>query len=285
MPEPVKAAAPSTPPVAVDPKAPPTAAPVAPAAPQTYKIEHGGKTYELTAEQIASLQGRASQFDETSRKKAELEQGISNLMTELENNPFDLLKKRGKDVNKLITDAFKQIVEREAQDPKERELAELRAERTARQKQDEDTKKSAEAETRKKEMQVVQTRLLTEIDKELTAKGMPKDIITIDRVLRLVAAGRRVKGKEFTIGQAVDIFQREDMKHLGFIAKQLPSERLQEMFGKDFIKKLNGEQVALLKKADAEVRKDNKEAAAAPASHKKVTETERRRIQNEVAGA
>ncbi len=285
MPDPI-VPAPTAPAAAAPGAAKPAAGapPAGAAAPQTFKVEHGGKTYELTAEQIVAAQGRGAKFDEVSRKNAELEQGVAALMTELENNPVELLKKRGKDVKKLITDEFRKLVETEAQDPKERELAELRAERAARQKKDEDATKKADDEKKAGERQKLQTRLLMEIDKELTAHNLPKDVITIDRVLRLVAAGRRVKGGEFTIAQAVEIFEREDMKHLGFIAKQLPSERLKAMFGPDVIKRLNGEQIAALKAADKKVVTENKEAAA-DAPKKKMSDTERRRIQNEVAGA
>lgn len=243
----------------VDPKA---AAPVDPAAEQTFNIEFGGKKVALTAKQIMSLQEKAKQFDLTAKQKAELENGLANVLSRLDSDPLGLYASRGKDAKQLVVDRFKKMIEEDQQDPTQRELAQLRAEREERLKQDEGIKKQkeeTELQAKRKEMYMS---ILKDIDAVLTQKGMVKDQITIDRLLRVMASGKRVRGQSFTVAEAADIVEREEMKHMGFYAKQLPSEKLKQMFGPDIIKKLNSQEIEALKKADVIVNKENKAAAA-----------------------
>ena len=257
------------------------AAPVEPAAEQTFNIEFNGQKVALTAKQIMALQEKAKQFDLTAKQKAELEKGLANVLSRLDEDPLGLYAARGKDAKALVVERFKKMIEEDQQDPTQRELAQLRAEREARLKQDEATKKAkeeAELQTKRKELYIT---VLKEIDKVLTEKGLPKDQYTIDRLLRIMSSGKRVRGQTFSVADAAEIVEREEIRHLGFIAKQLPSEKLKAIFGPDIIKKLNSEQIDALKKADILVNKENKAAAA---EAKKVTNDEKKKYRREFNG-
>src|SRR5579863_2118998 len=246
---------PVTPPVPVKPPSSLTSEPVKE---PTYDLNVDGQTVSLTAKQILAFKEKASQFDLTAKAKAELEKGIANLIAQIEQDPLGIYAKRGKDPKALIIDRFKKMIEEDQQDPKERELSQLRAEKDQRVKADEEMRKRQEDATKAAKQQELYGTILRDIDKQLTERALPKDHYSIDRILRLMASGKRVKGTNFSVAEAAEIFQKEEMKHIGFIAKQLPSERLKEMFGPDIIKKLNGEQIAALKAADTKVAKTNK---------------------------
>ncbi len=291
--------APATPPakmeVGFDGKLPPIAPvkpveakPAAPAAvepvkEETFNFEFNGQKMALTAKQIMSLQEKAKQFDLTAKQKAELEKGVAALIAQIDTDPLGVYEKRGKDAKKLITERFKKMIEDDQLDPKERELTQLRAERDERTKKDEAVKKQQDDLDNQKKRKEVYVGLLREIDTELTKKALPKDQYTIDRLLRIMASGKRVKGSVFTVAEAADIVQREEIRHLGFIVKQLPSARLKEIFGPDIIKRLNSEEIEKLKEADAAVRRDNK-AAVTDNKAKKQTEDEKKKFRREFNG-
>jgi hypothetical protein len=84
---------------------------------------------------------------------------------------------------------------------------------------------------------------------------LPKDKLTLTRVLNYLAAGKKANGQAWTIRDAVKAVEVEDMGHASFYAKQyvdgkLPSEKFRSIFGEEAFKKLNREQIDLLKNAD-----------------------------------
>lgn len=260
------------------PKEAPKAAPA-----QTVELELNGQKVQLTAQQILALQEKAKQFDMTAKQKAELEKGVAALLEQLDNDPIGLYERRGKDAKAFIVQRFKKIVEEEAQDPATRELLALRSEKAEREKRDAEAKQSEEQKAKAERQKAMYVQTLKEIDAALTEKGLPKDHYTLDRTLRLMAAGKRARGKNFSAKEAVEILEKEEMNHVGFIAKKLPSEKLKALFGADIIKKLNSEDVAKLKQADEKAIKDAK--AAAPSEDKsKVDSTMRKKMRNNYAG-
>jgi hypothetical protein len=273
-----------TPPPAVDPKAPaPAAIPAAPQE-QTVEVELNGEKVQLSAKQIVALREKARQFDMTAKQKAELEDGVNRMLAALDEDPLALYEKRGKNSKELIIKRFKQMVEEEAQDPTQRELQSLRREKEARERQDADAKKAAEETENQKKRQGMYTKLLQEIDGEITKRGLPKDHYTLDRILRLMAAGKKARGQNFSVAEAAEVFEKEEVSHMGFIARSLPSEKLKSIFGADIIKRLNSEQVAALKNADEQAIKGAKSEATTAKEEKKVDQTLRKKMLNNYAG-
>ena len=126
--------------------------------------------------------------------------------------------------------------------------------------------------------------MLTEIDRELNDTHLPKDKLTLTRVLNYLAAGKKANGQAWTIRDAVKAVEVEDMGHASYYAKRyvegkLPSDKFREIFGDETFKKLNKEQILLLKNAD-KIAKSSAAPADVPAA-----ETPRKRSLSRTKGS
>jgi len=191
------------------------------------------------------------------KQKAEVEKLAADLLTNFDNDAFGLLVKRhGKEKAKEIAIGMvKNLIAEEAKDPKDIELEEKSkklqeyeaAEKKAKEEQENAVKRAKQAELYKT--------LLMDIDKELNDTHLPKDKLTLTRVLNYLSAGKKANGQVWTVRDAVKAVEVEDMSHASYYAKRyvegkLPSDKFREIFGEETFKKLNKEQINLLKNAD-----------------------------------
>ncbi len=229
----------------------------------TFTLKVNGKEYKATQSEIIALAQRARGADEALKQKAEIEKLAGDMLTNFDNDTFGLLVKRhGKEKAKEMAIAMvKNLIAEEAKDPKDlaieekdRKLQEYEAaEKKAKDEQDLAVKNQKQAALYKT--------MLMEIDKELNDTHLPKDKLTLTRVLNYLAAGKKANGQEWTIKEAVKMVEVEDMGHASYYAKRyvegkLPSEKFREIFGEDTFKKLNKEQINLLKNADKIAKND-----------------------------
>ena len=113
--------------------------------------------------------------------------------------------------------------------------------------------------------------MLQDIDKELNETHLPKDKLTLTRVLNYLAAGKKANGVAWTVRDAVKAVEVEDMGHASYYAKRyvegkLPSEQFRAILGEDAFKKLNKEQINLLKNADKSAKHTAVAVSDAPAA-------------------
>ncbi len=227
----------------------------------TFTLKVNGKEYKATQTEIIALAQKARGAEAAMKRAADVEKLAENLLTNFDNDAFGLLVKRhGKEKAKEIAIGMvKNLIAEEAKDPKDLELDDLRAKAKAH----EDSEKAAKAEKDLAERRTKQAELyknmLTEIDKELNETHLPKDKLTLTRVLNYLAAGKKANGSVWTIRDAVKAVEVEDMSHASHYAKRyvdglLPSDQFRKIFGEDAFKKLNKEQINLLKKADVSAK-------------------------------
>lgn len=223
----------------------------------TFTLKVNGKEYKATQTEIIALAQKARGAEVAMQQKAEIEKLANELLTNFDNDTYGLLVKRhGKDKAKEIAIGMvKNLIAEEAKDPKDIELDELRAKAKQHEENEKRTKDEQEAEQRKTKQTELYRTMLTEIDKELNETHLPKDKLTLTRVLNYLAAGKKANGQVWTIRDAVKAVEVEDMSHASHYARQyvdgkLPSEKFRSIFGEDAFKKLNKEQIDLLKNAD-----------------------------------
>ncbi len=229
----------------------------------TFTLKVNGKEYKATQSEIIALAQKARGAEVAMKQKAEIEKLAGDLLTNFDNDTFGLLVKRhGKEKAKEIAIGMvKNLIAEEAKDPKDIELDDLRAKakeheallKRAKDEQDLAIKKQKQGELYKT--------MLTEIDQELNNTHLPKDKLTLTRVLNYLAAGKKANGQTWTIREAVQAVEVEDMSHASYYAKQyvdgrLPSEKFRQIFGEETFKKLNKEQINLLKNADKIAKSD-----------------------------
>lgn len=223
----------------------------------TFTLKVNGQEYKATQSQIIALAQKAKGAEAAMAKAAELERLSSNLLENIDSDVYGLLLKRhGKEkADKMVIDMTRKLIDEEGKDPKDRELEQLRAEKETYKQEQERVKKDQEDAARKVKQTELYRHILTEIDTELNNTHLPKDKLTLTRVLSYLGAGKKSNGAAWTIRDAVQAVEIEDMSHATHYAKRyvegkLPSDKFREIFGDETFKKLNKEQIMLLKNAD-----------------------------------
>lgn len=223
----------------------------------TFTLKVNGKEYKATQSEIIALAQKARGAEAAMKKAAELEKLSTNLLENIDSDVYSLLVRRhGKEkADQMVIGMTRKLIDDEAKDPKDRELERLRAENETHKQAQERIENEKKEAARKIEQQALYKRILTDIDTELNATHLPKDKLTLTRVLNYLAAGKKANGTQWTIKEAVQAVEVEDMGHASYYAKRfvegkLPSEKFREIFGVDALKKLNKEQIEGLKKAD-----------------------------------
>lgn len=223
----------------------------------TFTLKVNGKEVQATQSEIIALAQKARAADVALKEKAELEKLANDLLSNFDNDTYGLLVQRhGKEKAKEIAIGMvKNLIAEEAKDPKDIELDDLRAKAKVSEAAAERAKKEQEAAVQKQKQAELYKTMLTEIDKELNDTHLPKDKLTLTRVLNYLAAGKKANGTVWSIRDAVKAVEVEDMAHASYYAKRfvegkLPSEKFREIFGDEALKKLNKEQINLLKNAD-----------------------------------
>jgi hypothetical protein len=229
----------------------------------TFTLKVNGKEVQATQSEIIALAQKARGADLALKQKAEIEKLASDMLTNFDNDAFGLLVQRhGKDKAKEIAiNMVKNLIAEEAKDPKDIELEDLRAKAKRAEEAEALVKKQKEDDEKRIKQRELYGQMLREIDTELDQTHLPKDKLTLTRVLNYLSAGKKANGQAWTIKEAVKAVEVEDMGHATHYAKRyvegtLPSEKFREIFGEEAFKKLNKEQIALLKNADKHAKKD-----------------------------
>lgn len=223
----------------------------------TFTLKVNGKEYQATQSEIIALAQKARGADAAMKEKAELEKLTTNLLDNFDKDTLGLLVKRhGKEKAKEMVIAMtRNLIAEEDKTPEQIELEELRSHKkmTEAERERVDNEKK-EAEISSKRAELYRT-MLQDIDRELNDTHLPKDKLTLTRVLNYLAAGKKANGQDWSVRDAVKAVEMEDMSHASHYAKRyvegkLPSEKFREIFGDETFKKLNKEQISLLKNAD-----------------------------------
>jgi hypothetical protein len=245
----------------------------------TFTLKVNGKEYKATQSEIIALAQKARGAELAMKQKAEIEKLASDMLTNFDNDTYGLLVKRhGPEKAKAIAIGMvKNLIAQEAKDPKDVEIETLRAQVEEKKAAEERAKKESEDAARRVKQQALYKQMLTEIDAELNQTHLPKDKLTLTRVLNYLAAGKKANGTAWTVREAVKAVEVEDMSHASYYAKRyvegkLPSEKFAEIFGADALKKLNKEQINLLRNAD----KIAKNGASTQSESVATVETDRR---------
>ena len=233
-----------------------------------FTLKVNGKEVKATQSEIIALAQKAKGAEIALKQKAEIEKLAADMLENFDKDTFGLMVQRhGREKAKEMVIAMtRNLIAEEQKDPKDVELESLRKENETHKAAEERAKKEQEdAQRRVKQQQLYKT-MLTEIDKELNETHLPKDKLTLTRVLQYLAAGKKTNGQAWTVRDAVKAVEVEDMGHATYYGKQylegkLPSEKFRAIFGDDVLKKLNKEQINLLKNADRIAKNDQTNAA------------------------
>ena len=230
---------------------------------QIFTLKVNGKEIKATQAQIVALAQKAGGADAAMQKAAELEKLTADFLDNFDKDVYGIMVKRfgPEKAKEQAVAMIKRLMAEEDKDPKDRENERLKAENEeykaaqarAKQEQEEAQRKAKQSEGFKM--------MLHEIDKELSLTILPKDKLTLTRVLNFLAAGKKANGTLWSVKDAVQAVEIEDMGHASYYAKQyvdgkLPSEKFRAILGEDAFKKLNKEQINILKNADKIAKTD-----------------------------
>lgn len=223
----------------------------------TFTMKVNGQEIQATQSQILALAQKAKGAESAMKKSAEIEKLASDFLDNFDQDAYGLMVKRhGKEkADQMVIAMTRRLIEEDKKDPKDRELERIKAENDEFKAAQERTKKEGEAAERQaKQVQLYKT-ILTDIDTALNETHLPKDKLTLTRVLNYLGAGKKANGTSWTVREAVKAVEVEEMSHASYYGKRyvegkLPSEIFRSMFGDDALKKLNKENINLLKNAD-----------------------------------
>ena len=227
----------------------------------TFTLKGNGKEYKATQSEIIALAQKAQGSEAAMKKAAEIERLASNFLENFDQDLYGMMVKRhGKEkADQMVIAMTKKLIAEEEKDPKDREIERIKSENEQFKAEQEKIKKDQEEAARKVKQSALYRQILTDIDAALNETHLPKDKLTLTRVLNYLAAGKKANGTTWTVKEAVQAVEKEDMGHISYYAKRfvdgkLPSEKFRELFGDDALKKLNKEQINLLKNADKIVK-------------------------------
>ena len=144
-----------------------------------------GKEYKATQSEIITLAQKARGAEVALKQKAEIEKLAADMLSNFDNDAFGLLVRRhGKEKAKeMAIGMVRKLIAEEEKDPKDRELDELRASKKELESKQEAIKKAQEDQIMLQKQTELYKRMLTEIDTELNETHLPKDKLTLTRVL------------------------------------------------------------------------------------------------------
>lgn len=223
----------------------------------TFTLKVNGKEIKATQAQIVAMAQKAQGAEAAMKRTAEIEKLAQNMLDNFDNDAYGLLVQRhGKEKAKqIVIQMTRNLIAEEDKTPEQKELDVLRIKNKENEAASERAKKEQEeAQNNIKKQQLYKT-LLTDIDRELNETVLPKDKLTLTRVLNFLSAGKKANGQAWTVKDAVKAVEIEDMSHATYYGRQyvagkLPSEKFRAILGEDVFKKLSTEQINLLKKAD-----------------------------------
>jgi hypothetical protein len=240
----------------------------------TFTLKVNGKDIVATQSQIIAMAQKANGAEAAMKRASEIEKLTADLLDNFDKDTFGLLVKRhGKEKAKEIAvQMVRNLISEEEKTPEQVELEELRAGKKRQEELEATAKKQKEDDEHRQKQRTLYTQILKDIDTELNNTHLPKDKLTLTRVLNYLAAGKKANGTVWTVKEAVGAVEIEDMAHAThyatrYLEGKLPSDKFREIFGEEALKKLNKEQINLLKNADKIVKKDASglETSASPA--------------------
>jgi hypothetical protein len=229
----------------------------------TFTLKVNGKDIVATQSQIIAMAQKANGAELAMKRASEIEKLTADLLDNFDKDTFGLLVKRhGKDKAKEIAvQMVRNLISEEEKTPEQVELEELRAGKKRQEEIEAAAKKQKEDDEHRQKQRTLYTQILKDIDTELDNTHLPKDKLTLTRVLNYLAAGKKANGTVWTVKEAVGAVEIEDMAHAThyatrYLEGKLPSDKFRAIFGEEALKKLNKEQINLLKNADKIVKKD-----------------------------
>lgn len=183
------------------------------------------------------------------QEKAELEKNVENFLKALEADPWEAMKRMGKDPEKLIEDYINAQIEASKKSPEqlekermENELKALKAEREREKKELEERER-----TRLEEQYFQQFDL--EMEQTLSKSDLPKTPYVVkkmaDYMYVALEAGKNVKPED-----VVDIVREELHSDLNELFTSLPEDKIEELLGEQVINKLRKRRIAKAKEAN-----------------------------------
>ena len=235
----------------------------------TFTLKVNGKDVKATQSQIIALAQKAQGAEAAMKQKAELEKLSAQFLDAFDKDAYGLMVQRHgeKKAKEIAISMVKNLIAQEAKDPKDVELEQLRKSQSELKAAQEKQKKEQEAQVRTQQQKQLYGQLLTTIDQELNSTHLPKDKLTLTRVLNFLSAGKKANGQAWTVKDAVQAVEQEDMSHVSYYAKRyvegkLPSDKFKALFGEETFKKLNKEQIETLKQADKIAKTETKKDAS-----------------------
>ncbi len=223
----------------------------------TFTLKVNGQEYKATQSEIIALAQKARGAEEAMKQKAEIEKLTADMLENFDNDTYGLLVKRHgpEKAKQIAVSMVKNLIAQENKDPKDVEIEEKDRKLKEYEAAEKKTKDEAELAIKRAKQTELYRTMLTEIDTELNDTHLPKDKLTLTRVLNYLAAGKKANGQVWTIRDAVKAVEVEDMSHASYYAKRyvegkLPSDKFREIFGEETFKKLSKESINLLKNAD-----------------------------------
>lgn len=247
-------------------KAAPKKIPLEPAkAKRIEKITVDGVEEEVDIDEVLKNHQKYKSGDKALKEAALQKKQVSEFLRQLKEDPRKVLSnpKLGIDLRKIGEDMLREEIEREMEDPKERRLKELEAEKKQRDDADNETKTSKEKEEYDNHVSAQREEIAGKITDVLKGTALSKDAMTM-RGAAYYMRQCLLQGIDVTPAQIVQHLETTHLKNLRDTANQYDASELVSYLGPDVIRKLREHDLAELRKArgiknEQKVRKESPE--------------------------
>lgn len=227
--------------------------------PETATVKVNGQEREIqlpqTADEVTQLATKAAGADDVFRQASEMkkeakqvQEQFSTLVDAIHNNPEEVLRQAGHDLNKMAEEALLRQIELEKMDPSKRKELELQ-QREERLKQQEQQSQQQQRQAQTEQLTQQYTQVLREAAKQA---GLPVDSQLLWERLSSEAQNRFDADPEpDELAQAapeiVEAVRSRYYEEAPSLLKDLPADKLVEIIGEDKLKELRERDLARVK--------------------------------------
>jgi hypothetical protein len=206
-----------------------------------------GEKLELTLDELKQLASKGKGADQKFHQAAESRRKIEEVFKALEENPFATLGKMGKNVKEMAEDFLMKEYELDSMTPEQKETYKMKQEFEEMKRRENETVR----QTKEREAQEAAEKARVDLEEKftsgLTEHGLPANDVTLSKMAYHMESVLNYNKEQKNQGLPeirVDVSKMAEMVAESLveenkrIVNELTPEKLEQMYGKDFVKKL-----------------------------------------------
>jgi len=177
------------------------------------------------------------------QEKADQDKMMKAFLNDLDANPFETMKKLGKDPEALIEAYINEQMERAKKTPAELEAEQLKAELKAYKEQREREQNDFQTKEMERLQQQAFQQYDTQMEETLKKSGLPQDAYTVKKMADYMVAVLEM-GHDVTPQDVVDLVKAERHSDIQAHLSSLNEDEIEELLGQQTLNKLRKRRIA-----------------------------------------